>query len=89
MAFLHFYSFFCAKFLKRNNNSRRQQKLENLPSIQRVNKAELNLLQVSDGKISIDFLLPNGMFIPKTVDFDMPLDMLKQVRPEVKIIYEP
>ena len=39
---------------------------------------------MSDGKISIDFLLPNGMFIPKTVDFDMPLDMLKQVRPELK-----
>ena len=37
------------------------------------------VLQVSDGKITIDFLLPNGMFIPKTVDFDMPLDMLKQV----------
>lgn len=36
--------------------------------------------QVSDdGKITIDFLLPNGMFVPKTVDFEMPLDMLKQV----------
>ena len=43
------------------------------------------LFQVSDGKISIDFLLPNGMFIPKTVDFDMPLDMLKQVYPKTNL----
>ncbi|XP_052246481.1 phosphatidylinositol 4,5-bisphosphate 3-kinase catalytic subunit delta isoform-like isoform X2 [Dreissena polymorpha] len=34
--------------------------------------------QVSDGKVQIDFLLPNGMFIQLNVDFNKPLDLIKQ-----------
>ena len=35
--------------------------------------------QVSDGKVQMDILLPNGMFIQLDVDFNRPLDLLKKV----------
>jgi len=39
--------------------------------------------QVSDGKVQMDILLPNGMFIQLDVDFNRPLDLLKKVTPTV------